>query len=148
MAAETNASEQDSQIQEETISSQTEDLKKKVAEIEDDERPALNGNHAENNGNGAVEPSTGVDDDERPMIEEEESNEADAGIPDELPSSESNEAAVHNEADSGTAPEEDVNNGSNEADSGIDEQPTESIEADSGTTIDEATASTEVDTTQ
>merc|ERR1712183_879594 len=131
MAAETNASEQDSQIQEETISSQTEDLKKKVAEIEDDERPALNGNHAENNGNGAVEPSTGVDDDERPMIEEEESNEADAGIPDELPSSESNEAAVHNEADSG-----------------IDEQPTESIEADSGTTIDEATASTEVDTTQ
>jgi mRNA (guanine-N7-)-methyltransferase len=147
MAAETNTTEQESQIQEKTITSQTEDLKKKVDDVDPDERPPINGNHdTENAANG-----NGVPHDEKPPIEEdveeEETNEADAGIADE-PDAEpenneadaNNEAEMNNEADSGTAPEEEeVTNGNND-----NNEPAvaESTEADSGTT------NVEVDTTQ
>jgi len=140
MAAETNPLEQESQIQEKTITSQTEDLKKKVDEVDHDERPPLNGNgnHTESNGNhnnsdneeeDMVQPSGDagvvIDDDEKPSSME--TNEAECDVPTEI---EQNEAASeNNEAESGE-PNQDG------ADSGIDEE--QSAEADSGTTTDGA----------
>jgi len=155
MAAESNTTEHESQIQEKTITSQTEDLKKKTNDVDDDERPPLNGNHnMESAANG-----NGVPHDEKPPtednVQEEETNEADAGIADEPEvEAENNEAAVtneaamsnevemnneaevSNEADSGTTPEEDVGNNEDNEPAAI-----ESTEADSGTSV-------VVDTTQ
>merc|ERR1712203_115091 len=143
MAAETNPLEQESQNQEKTITSQTEDLKKKVDEVDHDERPPLNGNgnHTESNGDhnnsdneegDMIQPSGDagvvIDDDEKPSSME--TNEAECDVPTAM---EQNEAgSENNEAESGEPNQED-NNG---VDSGIDEE--QSAEADSGTTTDGA----------
>lgn len=127
--AETEHSETDAQIQEKTISSQTEELKKMSEDVDgnDVEMPVKNGIHepveAEEN---QVQASDSVVVEENPISE---SNEADCGIADELPTYEGNEA------ESGTI--QDKENEGNEADSGIDEEkPTsEGTEADSGTTM-------------
>jgi len=134
MAAETKPTEQDAQIQEKTISSQTEDLKKKSGDADGgDVQVTLKngvGNHMEDD-EDVVQPSDGASVDEKPS----ESNEADCGIAVEEPLTESNEA------DSGTT--EEKNDASNEADSGVEEEKpsSESIEADSGTMLDEAPCS-------
>lgn len=139
MAAESKPSDQDAQIQEKTISSQSEDLQKKSDGAVHDEAPAENGvdHETESNLNGVA---NDIPCDEKPAsrpipvsneadsgsLEEFESNEADSGIEEERPCD-----AI--EADSGTMIEENISE-VNEADSGSTVETTEEVQEEAATT--------------